>query len=272
VPGVRGSPEELTLPQEETRRVSSCTSFRLKGASGKLPRMARRPSRLRARANWAARWVGRLACCAVLGVLATVLAAWLAVARAPDLHPRTRPIVARGWFLATPDGWPASPDSSYLVSSFGWVHLVQETTAPLRPGVPTAGADCWQLGVMDAGWPLPALRASYSSEPPRTVEQMRRAGGMGILMTQTGIECPPSLCRAENNIRLLGTIPIWRGLLLDAHFFAATFLALGAVPALTRRVLRRAPGQCASCRYDLSGLPPGSPCPECAALPSPPHH
>jgi hypothetical protein len=32
---------------------------------------------------------------------------------------------------------------------------------------------------------------------------------------------------------------------------------------------RHRPGHCPSCRYDLSGLPPGSPCPECAAAPPP---
>jgi hypothetical protein len=38
-----------------------------------------------------------------------------------------------------------------------------------------------------------------------------------------------------------------------------------------RRVVARC--ACPSCNYDLSGLPPGSPCPECATKPpAPPHH
>jgi hypothetical protein len=153
------------------------------------------------------------------------------------------------------------------------VQLVQEKCESLRPGITSPGADCWQLGIMDGGWPLPALRARYTSEPARTTEQRRLTGGMGLMIGQIGIECPPSLCRAKNNIRLLGTIPIWRGLLLDAHFYAATFLGLSLTPAFARRLLRRPAGHCPLCNYDLAGLPPGAPCPECAAKPpAPPHH
>jgi hypothetical protein len=42
---------------------------------------------------------------------------------------------------------------------------------------------------------------------------------------------------------------------------------------MSRGAARVKAGACPSCRYDLSGLPPGSPCPECAAEPpAPPHH
>jgi uncharacterized membrane protein AbrB (regulator of aidB expression) len=42
-------------------------------------------------------------------------------------------------------------------------------------------------------------------------------------------------------------------------------VACVAVVRLTRRELP--PNPCPSCNYDLSGLPPGAPCPECAAAP-----
>jgi hypothetical protein len=80
---------------------------------------------------------------------------------------------------------------------------------------------------------------------------------------------------------------VWTDFQLDANrgpfgwFLALTFPlwslgALGAaVSALAYRGYRRRSAvkanSCASCNYDLSGLPPSSPCPECAsAIPAPP--
>jgi hypothetical protein len=46
-------------------------------------------------------------------------------------------------------------------------------------------------------------------------------------------------------------------------------LAVGLPSVLAWVAHRRAPRTgCHTCNYDLSGLPPGSPCPECAAKPS----
>ena len=54
-------------------------------------------------------------------------------------------------------------------------------------------------------------------------------------------------------------IPLW----------TAPLAALGVALSELRARRRALPGQCPRCHYDLSGLPPGSPCPECAAV-SPP--
>jgi glycine/D-amino acid oxidase-like deaminating enzyme len=45
---------------------------------------------------------------------------------------------------------------------------------------------------------------------------------------------------------------------------AAAFVLTALLVYRERR--RRLPGHCHRCRYDLSGLPEGSPCPECAAI------
>ena len=52
-----------------------------------------------------------------------------------------------------------------------------------------------------------------------------------------------------------GFVPLW-------PVFVVSLLCSG----LTWIPRRRAPNPRRSCKYDLSGLPPGSPCPECAAL------
>jgi hypothetical protein len=43
-----------------------------------------------------------------------------------------------------------------------------------------------------------------------------------------------------------------------------------AVLGVVGRTAHMSHPTCPSCSYDLSGLPPGSPCPECAAVPAPP--
>jgi hypothetical protein len=58
--------------------------------------------------------------------------------------------------------------------------------------------------------------------------------------------------------------PLW-------PIFIITATVAGVATIRRRRTVRF--GRCPSCNYDLSGLPPGSPCPECAAAaPSPPDH
>jgi hypothetical protein len=50
-------------------------------------------------------------------------------------------------------------------------------------------------------------------------------------------------------------------------------LSIAALASLVGWWIRPRPGRssCPSCNYDLSGLPPGSPCPECAAAPPTTH-
>jgi hypothetical protein len=55
-------------------------------------------------------------------------------------------------------------------------------------------------------------------------------------------------------------LPLW-------SVFVAGAIASGLAHRSHLRQVR-APRACPSCRYDLSGLPPGSPCPECATVPS----
>jgi hypothetical protein len=57
-----------------------------------------------------------------------------------------------------------------------------------------------------------------------------------------------------------GRVPLWP--------LVATPVLLSGWAWWRRLALRRVSG-CPSCNYDLTGLPPGSPCPECAAPPQP---
>ena len=56
-------------------------------------------------------------------------------------------------------------------------------------------------------------------------------------------------------------IPLWISICLTA--LPATLMWGASI----RGLLRKRVGGCASCGYDLQGLPVGSPCPECGTLP-----
>jgi hypothetical protein len=98
----------------------------------------------------------------------------------------------------------------------------------------------------------------------------------------TGIGClpdresysPPGLAGAlvrfgADKVHLSGTTnaPPTTSYVLDAPLWPVGLASLGLSACAWRRRQRQGPSSCPSCRYDLSGLPPGSPCPECARLP-----
>ena len=151
------------LPQEETRRVSSCTSFRRRGAIAAVTLTAMARRRLRTWLNWALRWSG---VAFLIAVSLVYVATLLGVPTRVSLGPRA--------YLA-------------VDSDHGPVSALVE-----------AGPVSWRLPVF------------------------------------------------------------WPGVLL---------LAVSLFAWLSYARPRGTAGTCPSCRYDLSGLPPGSPCPECAAKP-----
>lgn len=61
----------------------------------------------------------------------------------------------------------------------------------------------------------------------------------------------------------LPTGVLTRGMLVNTATYAAAWFGLLFVPARIRRRMAAKTGLCPACRYDLRGLTPGAPCPEC---------
>jgi hypothetical protein len=110
-------------------------------------------------------------------------------------------------------------------------------------------------GARAAGWPMLCLRSVS-----------RASANDPALSWSWSITLVPST--AYTNIRdpAMGSIPLLPeplGFTVNTALYSAAWSGLLTLPVLTRRALRRRRGLCPRCAYDLKGLPPGSPCPEC---------
>ena len=97
------------------------------------------------------------------------------------------------------------------------------------------------------GWPFRCLRAMWLQRSDQP------------LSTQYVIE---GLGRAEYEDPVPTHI-LWTGVLINTTLAFPLWFALLSAPHLLRARHRRRHGLCAACAYDLQGLPPKSPCPEC---------
>lgn len=95
--------------------------------------------------------------------------------------------------------------------------------------------------------PLSYVRFPIGTEPPG---RKHRQTELALLVAETA--------RPGQTVR--AALPLWP--ILVAAALASTCASLDRH--------RRTIGRCLFCNYDLCGLPPGSPCPECAAKPTPP--
>lgn len=107
------------------------------------------------------------------------------------------------------------------------------------------------------GWPFRAF------EGVRAWDSMVDARGMVSYWTPSGAFASRGYIRIGQTDYPVS--PIWSGLALDVGLFTAIGVLTFAALDTWRWVRRVREGQCPACRYDLTGLAPGQPCPECGA-------
>lgn len=219
--------------------------------------------------------VRRIATALVFGIVATVAIAWLAMflppGRAWNGPPADQSLgmwkdsegriwtMCRGdnawhtvvdyWHMQVSGASLMIPTADYEAQKFDFGALPRQ----FRPeSLDDLNMSAWYHRT---GWPLPALACS--------VHWKRQISSADIIYTvRGGVQLPRD---ADFNPRALPLTPVWPGFALNILMLACAWLFVGWGVSASRRRWRTRRSPCAGCGYNIEGLPPGAPCPECGA-------
>jgi hypothetical protein len=163
---------------------------------------------------------------------------------------------------------------------FGWVDTPPERLVPRplrRAALPWLFGDSpWpdatgsgappdgSRQVEASGWPLLAFWMEFAATNRRAVTPNTPTEDVrgGLVVAAAGTQARPHKV-GRGFPAAMPCRPIWSGLLLNTTLYASLWWLVAFAPGHARRALRRRRGLCPRCAYDLKGLAPGSPCPEC---------
>ena len=203
------------------------------------------------------RWSCKIVFFMVAGVVATVLAAWLALATS-----HLRPFTARAlpWPPGTPADWPAS--QAWTVTASGaavlrtWSNAADDVSPTPWPGpggprttmARSSARTTHYASTLECGWPRLALGSTQWSLVSAGTRARVSAGkvspwGAGWLVKWLRV---PTGVLDE---RRLPVRPIWPGFAIDATVFAAVSGGLWHLPYSVRWAYRRRCGLCTRCAY-----------------------
>lgn len=206
------------------------------------------------------RTIRRIVASLAIGVVMTVLVAWLA--QRPDLTPSPGQTLASGpWPIAVPPEWPREPDDVFLrhnatSSLFSYRHGWEDwrERVAIDPSALTYNALEYRIG-----WPLRALVAYEAFVWTKSGENLVDLG-----LWRSGLPVPRRWRIISNYlIGSLPILPLWPGFIGNTMFYGLfTWLAMaGFSTTKRRRRVRR--GLCIACAYPLTG---GEVCPECGLV------
>jgi hypothetical protein len=224
----------------------------------------------------------RIALCLVLGLATTLCCGWLLTMLVPALgQPSGSAFMSlmhgRGSALSVTrfESWGGFGFAAMSVSQVGGPEPLPAGAPEMRALVPAWAYDAAVASFEDSasaawhvtgmwcvearGFPFAAVWCAYDSPvgPGKLAGKPTVHGG---LLGPDTLRRPNS--KAFSAAVVLPVRPIWRGLLTDCAIYGVLWWVVLAAPRL-RSYLRFQRGHCIRCNYNLSGLAPASPCPEC---------